>query len=104
MGVFGDLSGFAAAVVREKDKTSVVVGLQQNGSALDASTFVGCSKRHRIGLGDPRGAGFVEPLAELRDRVGLERVLGEWLVFVIDAQAVDIGIGFHFLALKARSR
>jgi hypothetical protein len=25
-------------------------------------------------------------------------------VFVIDAQAVDIGIGFHFLALKARSR
>ena len=96
MGVFGDLLGFAAAIVGEKDKTSVVEALQQNGSARNASTFVSGSKGHRIRFGNSRGAGFVEPLEELGDRVGIERVLFEWLVFIINAQAMNVGVGIHF--------
>ena len=103
-GIFGDLVRFPAAVVGEKNKTPIVVGFQQNGPARDATAFIGRAERHRIRLGNSRGAGFVEPMAKLRDRVGIERVLVERLVFVINAQAVDVGVGSHGASSARRRR
>ena len=73
----------------------VVVSLQQNGAAGNSAGAIGGAEGHGIWLGDAGGAGFIEPQAKLRDRVGFEGFLGERLVLVINPEAVDFGVGTH---------
>src|SRR5581483_3010274 len=94
VGVFGDVAGFAAGEVGEKNEAAFIVAFEENGSDQRAARGTGGGETHGIGFDDAVPAGLAKPKGELGEGIGVEVRFVEGGAPVFVALEVDVHLAF----------
>jgi len=72
VGIFGEVGGFAGAVVGEEAEAAIIEALEEDGAAGGVALRVGGGEGHGVRFDHAAAEGLVEPEAELPDGVGMD--------------------------------
>ncbi len=93
VGIFGEVDGFAGAVVGEEAEAMVVEALEEDGAAGGMAQGVGGGEGHGVRFDHATAEGLIEPEAELRDGIGMDLRFVEAGLGVVLAEVGEDEVG-----------